>query len=166
MNKQVVVSGIEIFSATDYFDTLYGITPELREKLTEMNIKVQKKKNSAIKELNDLIKKHPGIPAFRNYLSSLYNLQGNQFMSNEVNRRIRELFPDYVQGFLNEINIALQKKELEKASEILAQRTDIKLLFPTRESFHFSEVVGFIILISITVLKQKTVNKPRFALIL
>jgi len=143
MNKQVVVSGIEIFSATDFFDTLYGITPELREKLTEMNIKVQKKKNSAIKELNDLIKKHPGIPAFRNYLSSLYNLQGNQFMSNEVNRRIRELFPDYVQGFLNEINIALQKKELEKASEILAQRTDIKLLFPTRESFHFSEVVGF-----------------------
>ena len=33
MNKQVVVSGIEIFSATDYFDSLYGITPELREKL-------------------------------------------------------------------------------------------------------------------------------------
>ena len=143
MSNQVLIKGIKIFSNTDYFDQLYSITPEIREKLTEMNIKVQKKKNSAIKELNDFIKKHPGIPAFRNYLSSLYNMQGNQFMSNEVNRRIRELFPDYVQGFLNEINIALQKKELERATEILAQKTDIKSLFPMRESFHFSEVVGF-----------------------
>ncbi|MEI6754045.1 MAG: DUF1186 domain-containing protein [Paludibacter sp.] len=143
MIKQLEISNIKIFSTTDYFDQLYSITPEIREKLTEMNIKVQKKKNSAIKELNDLIKKYPGIPAFRNYLSSLYNMQGNQFMSNEVNRKIRELFPDYVQGYLNEINIALQKKELERASEILAQKTDIKSLFPKRESFHFSEVVGF-----------------------
>ena len=114
-SKQIL-SEIKITAETDYFDTLYGITPELRDKLSEMAIKVQKKKNSAIKELNDLIKKHPGVPGFRNYLSTLYSAQGNQFMANEVNRRIRELFPEYVYAYLNEVNIAIEKEQLIEAT--------------------------------------------------
>lgn len=143
MDSKQILSKIKIVSDTQYLDNLYGITPEIREQLTDMAAKVAKKKNSAIKELNDLIKKYPGVPAFRNYLSSLYAMQGNAFMSEAVNIKIRELFPDYVHGFLNEINTAINKDDKALATQLFENKTDISLAFPQRDSFHNSEIIAF-----------------------
>jgi predicted Zn-dependent protease len=77
--NNLIVSGYKITESNKVINQLYGITPEIQEKLAEMSVKVQKKKNSAIKELNDLIKKYPFVPQFKNYLSTLYDMQGNHF---------------------------------------------------------------------------------------
>jgi len=65
------------------------------------------------------------------------------FMAYEVNRKIRELFPEYVQAFLNEVNIAINKQQPIEASVILGSHPDMLTLFPTRKAFHYSEVIAF-----------------------
>ena len=52
-NETKLISGYQISASAEVIQQLYGVTPEIQEKLTEMSLKVQKKKNSAIKELND-----------------------------------------------------------------------------------------------------------------
>jgi len=143
-NENKLISGYKIITSPDVIHQLYGVTPEIKEKLAAMSVKVQKKKNSAIKELNDLIKKYPTIPQFKNLLSSLYNLQGNYFMATEVNRRLASLHPEYLYGQLNLANAAIRNKEYQTVPEILGEAMELKALYPNREEFHHGEVVSFL----------------------
>jgi hypothetical protein len=142
--NNLIVSGYKITESNEVINQLYGITPEIQEKLVEMSVKVQKKKNSAIKELNDLIKKYPFVPQFKNFLSMLYDMQGNHFMANEVNRRLVSLHPEYLFGRLTLANIAIANEEYEKVPEILCEAMELKSMYPEREEFHTGEVVGFL----------------------
>lgn len=63
-NQQFIISGYKISESNEVINKLYGITPEIQEILAEMGVKVQKRKNSAIKELNNLIKKISVCSAF------------------------------------------------------------------------------------------------------
>ncbi|NDP19932.1 MAG: hypothetical protein GZ091_02450 [Paludibacter sp.] len=141
--NKLIISGYKVSSSTDVINKLYGVTPEIQEKLEEMSIKVQKKKNSALKELNDLIKKYPSVPQFKNFLSSLYEMQGNHFMATEINRRIVSLHPEYLYGRVTQANIAIHENEFEKVPEILGDAMELKLLYPERTEFHYGEVSGF-----------------------
>ncbi len=144
-SNNLIVSGYKITESNKVINQLYGITPEIQEKLAEMSVKVQKKKNSAIKELNDLIKKYPLVPQFKNFLSSLYDMQGNHFMANEVNRRLVNLHPEYLYGRLNVANIAIANSEYDKVPEILGEAMELKAMYPEREEFHTGEVIGFLL---------------------
>ncbi len=143
-NQELIISGYKVTESNEVIDKLYGITPEIREKLAEMGVKVQKKKNSAIKELNDLIKKYPFIPQFKNYLSSLYDKQGNHFMAQEINRRLVSLHPEYLYGQLNVANIAIDNNEFDKVPQILGTDMELKAMYPERDEFHYGEVLGFL----------------------
>jgi len=142
-NRSLQISGYKITASNEVVHKLYGITPEIQEKLEELGIKVHKKKNSAIKELNDLIKKYPSVPQFKNYLSTLYDMQGNHFMAAEINRRIVSLHPEYLFGKLNEANISIGKGEYHQVPEILGDAMEIKAIYPERDEFHVGEVIGF-----------------------
>ena len=142
-NETKLISGYQISASAEVIQQLYGVTPEIQEKLTEMSLKVQKKKNSAIKELNDLIKKYPSIPQFKTLLSMLYDKQGNHFMSNEVTRRLVILHPKYLHGKQHLANIAIANVEYEKVPEILGETMDLKALCPDRDVYHYSEVLSF-----------------------
>lgn len=142
-NENKLISGYKISASSEVINQLYGITPEMQEKLTEMSVKVQKKKNSAIKELNDLIKKYPSIPQFKTLLSKLYDMQGNHFMANEVNRRFESMHFDYLYGKLKLAYIAISNEEYEKVPEILGEAMELKAMYPDRDVFHYSEVLGF-----------------------
>ena len=142
-NENKLISGYKISASSEGINQYYGVTGETKEKLAEMSVKVQKKKNSAIKELNDLIKKYPTIPQFKTLLSNLYDMQGNHFMANEVNRRLVILHPEYLYGKLRLANLANANLEFEKVPEILGESMDLKSLCPDRDVFHYSEVLGF-----------------------
>ncbi len=143
-NQDFSISGYKVTESKEVINTLYGITPEIQEKLAEMAVKVQKMKNSAIKELNNLIKKYPFVPQFKNYLSSLYDMQGNHFMAAEINRQLVSLHPNYLYGQLNEANIAILNEEYDKVPEILGKEMELKAMYPERDEFHYGEVFGFL----------------------
>ena len=142
--ENILISGYNITgSPSEINHQLYGVTPEIQEKLTEMYVKVQKKKNSAVKELNDLIKKYPSIPQFKDLLSILYEKQGNHFMAAEINRRLDSMHPDYLYGKINLANTAIANDEYEKVPEILGETIELKAMYPEREEFHSAEVLAF-----------------------
>ena len=143
-NEIILISGYKITgSPSEINHQLYGVTPEIQELLEGMHVKVQKKKNSAVKELNDLIKKYPSIPQFKDLLSILYEKQGNHFMAAELNRRLDSIHPDYLYGRINLANTAIASDEYEKVPEILCEEMELKVLYPEREVFHSAEVLAF-----------------------
>jgi len=143
-NEIILISGYKITgSPSEINHQLYGVTPEIQELLEGMHVKVQKKKNSAVKELNDLIKKYPSIPQFKDLLSILYEKQGNHFMAAELNRRLDSIHPDYLYGRINLANTAIANDEYEKVPEILCEEMELKVLYPEREVFHSAEVLAF-----------------------
>ncbi len=143
-SNNFMIKAYKITESNEYINNFYGITPEINDKLAEMEIKVQKKKNSAIKELNELIKKYPFVPQFKNYLSTLYDLQGNHFMAQEINRRMVSLHPEYVYGRLSLANIAIINNELEKVPEILGKDLELNALYPERDEYHIGEILSFL----------------------
>lgn len=142
-NANIMIAGYKISSSPDAINKQFGITPDIEEKLSEMAVKVHKKKNSAVKDLNNLIKKYPHIPQFKNYLATLYEKLGNRNMATELNRRIVSLHPEYLYGKITEANISIANGTYEKVPEILGPALDLKALYPGREEFLYSEVLGY-----------------------
>ena len=144
VNENILISGYKITgSPSEINHQLYGVTPEIQELLVGLYVKVQKKKNSAVKELNDLIKKYPSTPQFKDLLSILYEKQGNHFMAAELNRRLVSMHPDYLYGKINLANTAIASDEYEKVPEILCEEMELKAMYPEREIFHSAEVLAF-----------------------
>jgi len=123
----------------DYF----GINDEVQEILRQTFEKVQRKKNSTIRELHDLIEKYPHVPQFKNQLSTLYAFQGNVAKANEVNNWLLKEHPDYLFGKLNLAGEYIAKEEFDKVPEVLGEYMDIKELYPHRNEFHTNEVASF-----------------------
>lgn len=144
-SNNLITMSYKVSSSPDVINKLYGVTPEIEEKLAEMSVKVQKKKNSAVKELNGLIIQYPFVPQFKNFLSTLYEMQGNHFMATEINRRIVSLHSGYLYTKLIQATIAIHEKEFEKVPEILGDAMELKSLYPERNEFHSGEVSGFYI---------------------
>jgi signal peptidase I len=142
-NKQFETLGYKITDDSKVIDDIFGIDSEVQTILQLMAEKVARKKNSAIKELHDLIKKYPRIPQFKNLLSVLYHNQGNNVMANKINHDIVIKHPVYLFGKLNLANEYVTKKQFEKVPEILGEYMDIKKLYPSRDEFHVNEVVSF-----------------------
>jgi predicted Zn-dependent protease len=141
--KAVKEVNYKISSRNDLLDNVYGITPVIEDKIGEMYLKVQKKKNSAVKELIDLIQKYPRVPHFKNLLSVLYGYQKNHAKASELNRRILKEHPEYLFG---KINLALEyihKQEYEKVPELLGTSLEISELYPYRNEFNYEEVLSY-----------------------
>ena len=133
----------KISGRNDLLDNVYGITPAIEDKIGEMYLKVQKKKNSAVKELIDLIQKYPHVPQFKNLLSVLYGYQRNEAKASELHRRILREHPEYLYG---KINLALEyihKQEYEKVPELLGNSLEISELYPYRNEFNYDEVLSY-----------------------
>jgi len=54
-----------------------------------------------------------------------------------------ERFPDYLFGQIAYANEYLDRGEVGRVSEMLDGRFELKLLYPDRDRFHVSEVIGF-----------------------
>ncbi len=135
--------GYKITDDSKVIDDIFGIDSVVQTLFQSMADKVARKKNSAIKELNDLIKKYPQVPQFKNLLSVLYHNQGNSSMANKINHDIVIKHPAYLFGKLNLANEYVTKKQFEKVPEILGEYMEIKKLYPSRDEFHVNEVVAF-----------------------
>ncbi len=145
MNSEEIhlINGHSVGNNFDELSLKYDITPELNELLLEMQIKVSKKKNSAVKELQNLIKKYPRIPHFKNYLAVLFARQNNLFMSNEVNKKLVVAHPDYLYGKLYLAQLALEVDKPDEVPIILGETLQLKDLYPERKVFNYGELFAY-----------------------
>jgi len=144
MSKDKIILGYQITTDPHFQDERFGITPELSDQLELLYIESSKKNNKKmIEKLTKLIIKYPTVPILKNYLSIVYNDQGNFQKAQELNKWILAEHPDYLFGRLNEANICIENNEPEKVPAILGEALEIKSLYPDREVFHLAEVTGY-----------------------
>ncbi|WP_300441418.1 DUF1186 domain-containing protein [Christiangramia sp.] len=119
------------------------ITPEVRRIIEELRPDVEKGRKYLLKKLNSLSRKYPKTPIFKNFLSAVYQKNGNPKQAYAVNKWIVKEHPDYLFGKINLAVELLFKDQPEEIPAILGETMEISELCPERKVFHLEEVIGF-----------------------
>jgi tetratricopeptide (TPR) repeat protein len=102
-----------------------------------------KKPKEAIAILQPHIEQYPEEPQLYNYLHIAYQKLGDQDNTQRVLKETLARFPDYLFGRIAYATDCLQRGEPEKVPGIFDGQYELKLLYPKRQCFHISEVLGF-----------------------
>jgi tetratricopeptide (TPR) repeat protein len=94
-------------------------------------------------ELLALIERYPDVPQIYNFLYTTYERLNDQRNARRVLEETLERFPDYLFGRIAYAAACLQQGETEKVPEIFENCFELQLLYPERQRFHISEVLGF-----------------------
>ena len=131
------------------FDEKYGLTPALWKKIDNIRVQLYKGKNltDIIGKLEELSRKYPNIPHFKNTLAFAY-LQFDKKNTKDKEKRFFEIalsnlenYPDYVMA---RCTLALHYlvNQPEKALELLGNEFDLSVLYPDRNG-QFTEIEIF-----------------------
>jgi len=143
MNERYKHFNYKITDDPEYMNDIFGITPELAGKMSSIYFQAQKGGKKVTEKLIHLVEKYPHVPQLKNFLSVAYLNSGNIEKSREINHWILKEHPDYLFG---KINLGLEYyalKEYEKIPEVIGNATDLQDLYPERNCFHISEVMGY-----------------------
>ncbi len=126
-------------------DLAYERLPEqIKDQLETLYHEViLQKPKEALTVLKPLIEQYPNVPQLYNYLHIAYQMLGDRSNAQGVLQETLERFPDYLFGRIAYATDCLQRGKAEKVAEIFEGKYDLKLLYPGRERFHLSEVLGF-----------------------
>ena len=111
-------------------------------KTLHQEVLLQKPKE-ALGILKPLIEQYPDVPPLYNYLHIAYQKLGDRINAQRVLQETVERFPDYLFGRIAYATDCLQRGKAEKVPEIFEGKYELKLLYPERNRFHISEVLGF-----------------------
>ncbi|NOX61769.1 MAG: hypothetical protein GXP42_07470 [Chloroflexi bacterium] len=126
------------------FDDAYRRLPKaVRDRLDELFELIQRKPQEAVPELLRLKRKYPNIPQIYNYLTSALSSLGKIEEAEAVTRECLRRHPDYLFARINMAQFHLARGEYDKVPEIFDHTYELKLLYPERNLFHITEVVGF-----------------------
>lgn len=125
-------------------DTALARLPQsVKDEVDRVYYLLRQKPKEAVSLLLPLIERYPQVPQLYNYLYSAYQLLADQANAQRTLDEMLERFPDYLFGRIAYARNCLERGELDKVSEIFEGKFDLKLLYPDRERFHTSEVLGF-----------------------
>jgi hypothetical protein len=96
-----------------------------------------------ISRVQDLVRRHPDVPTFRNHLFQAQLAAGEQDAAEATILRCVEEHPDYLFGLCGLAKLHLARSEPWKVPGVFRQRLALTDLVPDRRVFHVSEVVEF-----------------------
>ena len=99
--------------------------------------------NKMVALVQPLIEQYPDVPQLYNYLYKAYRILGDQARASHILTETRQRFPNYLFARINHAEVCLRQGEHDKVEEIFGGKYDLKFLYPNRNRFHISEVVGF-----------------------
>lgn len=97
----------------------------------------------ALALLESLVKRYPNAPQLFNHLYIVYKLLKDDVNAQRVLKDTMERFPNYLFGRINLAEDCLLRGNIDRIPEIFDNKYDLKLLYPGRERFHTSEIIGF-----------------------
>lgn len=137
--------GYRITEDAQFVFRLRGIGAELAGEIERAAMECQDDRNRLIlSRLNRLVKEHPEIPMFKNYLSIAYHVRGENRKAAEINNQLFMEHPDYLFARINRANYLIENDETEKVPGVLGEALELKSLYPEREVFHHAELKSFL----------------------
>jgi tetratricopeptide (TPR) repeat protein len=134
----------KITGDNDEPDHKYHYSQQIEDLLHDTYVKVKKGKFRKPIPLLKLVEKYPNVPAFKNYLTVYYNLNGNKEKAFSSNRWLLKEHPDYLFGKINLAAEYIEKGQLDEVENILGKALDLKDLYPEREVFHITEFQSYL----------------------
>ena len=126
-------------------DPTYERLPEpVKDQLQELHDEgLFRRPKEAIALLQSFTEQYPVVPQLYNYLHIAYRELDDQANAERVLEETRQRFPNYLFGRIAYASECLQRGESEKVPEIFGGKYELKLLYPDRDCFHITEVLGF-----------------------
>jgi tetratricopeptide (TPR) repeat protein len=116
---------------------------QLGDRLEKLHEQAAKEPKKAVPQLEELVLQYPQFPVLQNYLAVAYMNSGREQEAEQLIEQSYQNFPDYLFARLNYARLYLENGDLDRVAEILDNKFEIKLLYPERDTFHFSEVINF-----------------------
>ncbi len=144
MGQKKLQLGYKISRSKNFMKTLYAIPHRLNVQLDDLYRLAMEGEKSSIRKFTKIIEEYPKVPAVKNFLSVLYSKMGKIKKSQEINHWIVSEHPDYLFGKLNLASEYFARSEYDNIPKVLGEFMDLKKLYPDRDTFHISEVSGFL----------------------
>ena len=104
---------------------------------------------TAIDRLINLLEKNPDNPILKNHLSAAYSRAGQHEKAELVAIDNYEKYPDYLFAKTNYAQICIWHGKINKIPAIFEHNFNLRSLYPKRKTFHISEVMSFMEIMSI-----------------
>lgn len=121
-----------------------SLPEKLENELGYIFEKCQTDPGPIIDRLIELIEEYPHIPTLYNFISVAYSNLGNQKKAKHWVLENYKKNSDYLFAKLGYAEICLNEGNFQKVPEIFDKKFDLKLMYPERDIFHITEVVGFL----------------------
>jgi tetratricopeptide (TPR) repeat protein len=122
---------------------------EVKEAINRLHDLSQRRPREAIPELLEWIAHYPDVPVFYNYLSAAYSLSGQRDKAEAAIEDNYQRNPDYLFARIHYGELCLTRRDYDRIAEVFDHKFDLKLLYPKRNKFHVSEVMGFMGLLGV-----------------
>jgi len=141
-----VTGGVQLYSydiSYDPIDDGVSLPPALEAQAEALYALIHEHTEEAIPKLEALWAAYPDVPMLGNWLSSAYVKAGDDEKARALAVENYEKNPEYLFARLNYAEMCLQSADYAEIPRIFNRKYDLKLLYPDRQVFHISEVVGF-----------------------
>jgi tetratricopeptide (TPR) repeat protein len=124
-------------------DSTYDLPAEGQRELLALYHLVQDNPRDAIIKLEELLKRFPGAPRIYNYLAAAYSSVGQRTKARALAQENYRLNPEYLFAKLNWLDVLVSEAALDDAKRVMADKWEISMHCPGRDTFHVSEVIAF-----------------------
>lgn len=104
---------------------------------------------AAIERIIILLEQHPDNPILKNHLSAAYSRVGQFEKAELIAVESYKKYPDYIFAKTNYAQICLLHGKINKIPAIFNHNFNLKTLYPKRKTFHISEFLSFMEIMSI-----------------
>jgi tetratricopeptide (TPR) repeat protein len=120
-----------------------NLIPEaIRDEMEELHYLCQEHPEQTIDRLESLLERYPEVHQVYNYLSMAYQLTRQVDKCNALILKTYERHPDYLFAKTAYAELCMQRKQFDRIPEIFDSDYDLKLLYPERNVFHYTEAVA------------------------
>lgn len=117
---------------------------EMQDILERINMAATEKEiNELEARINRMIAANPGNPIYYNYLAICAQLNGDDARYKNIVESTVKKFPGYLFGKIAYANLLLDDEKTEAVEELFDHTYFLPGLYPDREVFHFTELIGF-----------------------
>ena len=104
---------------------------------------------TAIDRIINLLEENPNNPILKNHLSAAYSRAGQHNKAELVAIDNYEKYPDYLFAKTNYAQICIWHGKISKIPAIFEHNFNLRSLYPKRKTFHISEFMSFMEIMSI-----------------
>jgi tetratricopeptide (TPR) repeat protein len=116
--------------------------PELEGQQEELHRLSMEEPGLAVPQLQELVRRYPDYSTLMNWLVVALKGAGRHFEADTITELLYERDPDYLFARVGYADWCVGNGQLEKVPQVLGTHFDLRLLYPQRTRFHYTEFLA------------------------